>query len=89
MATCRELVCWALFIGAHVNQNLYHPPSDFALNSFQELIYQPLNRLSDHLDNLDAFRATLLLDLAPMRSLEAFKVENIIMIEWNTSKILI
>ena len=39
-------------------------PSDFGLNSFQELIYQPTQRPGDHLDDLDAFRDALLTDLA-------------------------
>ena len=64
-------------------------PSDFGLNSFQELIYQPPNRAGDHLDDLDAFRDALLTDLAPMRPHEAVMAENIIMIEWDISQILI
>ena len=63
-------------------------PSDFGLNSFQELIYQSPNRAGDHLDDLDAFRDALLTDLAPMRPHEAVMAENIIMIEWDISQIL-
>ena len=63
-------------------------PSDFGLNSFQELIYQPPTRAGDHLDDLDAFRDALLTDLAPMRPHEAVMAENIIMIEWDISQIL-
>jgi len=63
-------------------------PSDFGLNSFQELIYQSPNRAGDHLDDLDAFRDALLIDLAPMRSHEAVMAENIIMIEWDIAQIL-
>ena len=64
-------------------------PSDFGLNSFQELIYQPTHRAGDHLDDLDAFRDALLTDLAPMRPHEAVMAENIIMIEWYIAQILI
>jgi hypothetical protein len=64
-------------------------PSDFGLNSFQELIYQPPRRAGDHLDDLDAFREALLTDLAPMRPHEAVMAENIIMIEWDIAQILI
>ena len=64
-------------------------PSDFGLNSFQELIYQPTHRAGDHLDDLDAFRDALLTDLAPMRPHEAVMAENIIMIEWDIAQILI
>ena len=64
-------------------------PSDFGLNSCQELIYQPPHRAGDHLDDLDAFRDALLTDLAPMRPHEAVMAENIIMIEWDISQILI
>ena len=64
-------------------------PSDFGLNSFQELIYQPPNRAGDHLDDFDAFRDALLIDLAPMRPHEAVMAENIIMIEWDIAQILI
>ena len=63
-------------------------PSDFGLNSFQELIYQPTHRAGDHLDDLDAFRDALLTDLAPMRPHEAVMAENIIMIEWDIAQIL-
>ena len=63
-------------------------PSDFGLNSFQELIYQSPNRAGDHLDDLDAFRDALLIDLAPMRPHEAVMAENIIMIEWDIAQIL-
>ena len=63
-------------------------PSDFGLNSFQELIYQPPRRAGDHLDDLDAFREALLTDLAPMRPHEAVMAENIIMIEWDIAQIL-
>ena len=56
-------------------------PSDFGLNSFRELIYQPPTRAGDHLDYLGAFRGALLQDLAPMRPHEAVMAENIIMIE--------
>jgi len=64
-------------------------PSDFGLNSFQELIYQPPHRAGDHLDDLDAFRDALLTDLAPMRPHEAVMAENLIMIEWDIAQILI
>ena len=64
-------------------------PSDFGLNSFQELIYQSPNRAGDHLDDLDAFRDALLIDLAPIRPHEAVMAENIIMIEWDIAQILI
>ena len=64
-------------------------PSDFGLNSFQELIYQPPTRVGDHLDDLDPFRDALLTDLAPMRPHEAVMAENIIMIEWDVAQILI
>ena len=63
-------------------------PSDFGLNSFQELIYQTPTRAGDHLDDLDAFRDALLTDLAPMRPHEAIMAENIIMIEWDIAQIL-
>ena len=72
-----------------MTQNSHLFPSDFGLNSFQELIYQPPNRAGDHLDDLDAFREALLPDLAPMRPHEAVMAKNIIMIEWDTSQILI
>ena len=72
-----------------MTQNSHLLPSDFGLNSFQELIYQPPNRAGDHLDDLDAFREALLIDLAPMRPHEAVIAENIIMIEWDISQIII
>ena len=72
-----------------MTQHSHLLPSDFGLNSFQELIYQPPNRAGDHLDDLDAFREALLIDLAPMRPHEAVMVENIIMIEWDVAQILI
>ena len=72
-----------------MNQNSHLLPSDFGLNSFQELIYQPTYRAGDHLDDLDAFRDALLTDLAPMRPHEAVMAENIIMIEWDVAQILI
>ena len=72
-----------------MTQNSHLLPSDFGLNSFQELIYQPPNRAGDHLDDLDAFRDALLTDLAPMRPHEAIMAENIIMIEWDIAQILI
>ena len=71
-----------------MSQNSHLLPSDFGLNSFQELIYQPPNRAGDHLDDLDAFRDALLTDLAPMRPHEAVMAENIIMIEWDIAQIL-
>jgi len=72
-----------------MTQNSHLLPSDFGLNSFQELIYQPPNRAGDHLDDLDAFRDALLIDLAPIRAHEAVMAENIIMIEWDIAQILI
>ena len=72
-----------------MTQNSHLLPSDFGLNSFQELIYQPPHRAGDHLDDLDAFRDALLTDLAPMRPHEAVMAENIIMIEWDIFQILI
>ena len=72
-----------------MTQNSHLLPSDFGLNSFQELIYQPPNRAGDHLDDLDAFREALLIDLAPMRPHEAVMAENINMIEWDITQILI
>ena len=72
-----------------MTQNSHLLPSDFGLNSFQELIYQPANRAGDHLDDLDAFRDALLIDLAPMRPHEAVMAENIITIEWDIAQILI
>ena len=71
-----------------MTQNSHLLPSDFGLKSFQELIYQPTRRAGDHLDDLDAFRDTLLTDLAPMRPHEAVMAENIIMIEWDIAQIL-
>ena len=72
-----------------MTQNSHLLPSDFGLNSFQELIYQPPNRAGDHLDDLDAFRDALLTDLTPIRPHEAVMAENIIMIEWDIAQILI
>ena len=72
-----------------MTQNQHLLPSDFGLNSFQELIYQPPNKTGDHLDDLDAFREALLTELAPIRPHEAVMAENIIMIEWDISQILI
>ena len=72
-----------------MTQNQHLLPSDFGLNSFQELIYQPPNKAGDHLDDFDAFRDTMLIDLAPMRPHEAVMAENIIMIEWDIFQILI
>ena len=72
-----------------MTQKSYLLPRDFGLNSFQELIYQLPNRAGDHLDDLDAFREVLLNDLAPMRPHEAVMAENIIMIEWDISQILV
>ena len=72
-----------------MTQNSHLLPSDFGLNSFQELIYQSPTRAGDHLDDLDAFRDALLTDLAPMRPHEAVMAENIIMIEWDIAQILI
>ncbi len=63
-------------------------PSGFGLNSFQELIYQPLNKAGDHLDDLDAFREALLTDLAPMRPHEAVMAENLVMVEWDIAQIV-
>ena len=71
-----------------MTQNSHLLPSDFGLNSFQELIYQSPNRAGDHLDDLNAFRDALSTDLAPMRPHEAVMAENIIMIEWDISQIL-
>ena len=71
-----------------MTQNSHLLPSDFGLNSFHELIYQPPNQAGDHLDDLDAFRDALLTDLAPMRPHEAVMAENIIMIEWDIAQIL-
>jgi len=72
-----------------MTQNQHLLPSDFGLNSFQELIYQPPRKAGDHLDDLDAFREAILIDLAPMRPHEAVMAENIIMIEWDIAQILI
>ena len=72
-----------------MTQNSHLLPSDFGLNSFQELIYQPPHRAGDHLDDLDAFRDALLTDLAPIRPHAAVMAENIIMIEWDIAQILI
>ena len=72
-----------------MTQNSHLLPSDFGLNSFQELIYQPPHRAGDHLDDLDAFRDALLTDLAPIRPHEAVMAENLIMIEWDIAQILI
>ena len=71
-----------------MTQNSHLLPSNFGLNSFQELIYQPPNRAGDHLDDLDAFRDALLTDLAPIRPHEAVMAENIIMIEWDISQLV-
>jgi hypothetical protein len=71
-----------------MTQNSHLLPSNFGLNSFQDLIYQPPNRAGDHLDDLDAFRDALLTDLAPIRPHEAVMAENIIMIEWDIAQIL-
>ena len=72
-----------------MTQNQHLLPSDFGLNSFQELIYQPPNKAGDHLDDLDAFREALLTELAPIRPHEAVMAENIIMLEWDVAQILI
>ena len=82
------MVWSALYVGATMTQESHLLPSDFGLNSFQELIYQPPHRAGDHLDDLDAFREALLTDLAPMRPHEAVMAENIIMIEWDIAQIL-
>ena len=71
-----------------MTQNQHLLPSDFGLNSFQELIYQPPNKAGDHLDDLDAFREALLTDLAPMRPHEAVMAENLIMIEWDIAQLI-
>ena len=71
-----------------MTQNQHLLPSDFGLNSFQELIYQPPHRAGDHLDDLDAFREALLTDLAPMRPHEAVMAENLVMIEWDIAQIV-
>ena len=72
-----------------MTQNQHLLPSDFGLNSFQELIYQPPKKAGDHLDDLDAFREALLDDFAPMRPHEAVIAENIVMIEWDIAQIMI
>ena len=82
------MVLWAPYVGATMTQKSHLLPSDFGLNSFQELIYQPTHRAGDHLDDLDAFRDALLTDLAPMRPHEAVMAENLIMIEWDIAQIL-
>ena len=71
-----------------MTQNQHLLPSDFGLNSFQELIYQPPRRAGDHLDDLDAFREALLSDLAPMRPHEAVMAENLVMVEWDIAQIV-
>ena len=71
-----------------MTQNQHLLPSDFGLNSFQELIYQPPNKAGDHLDDLDAFREALLTDLTPMRPHEAVMAENLIMIEWDIAQLV-
>ena len=71
-----------------MTQNQHLLPSDFGLNSFQELIYQPPNKAGDHLDDLDAFREALLTDLAPMRPHEAVMAENLVMVEWDIAQIV-
>ena len=42
-----------------MTQNKHLLPSDFGLNSFQELIYQPPHRAGDHLDDFNEFREAL------------------------------
>ena len=71
-----------------MTQNSHLLPSDFGLNSFQELIYQPPNKAGDYLDDLDTFRDALLTDLAPIRPHEAVMAENIVMIEWDIAQII-
>ena len=71
-----------------MTQNQHLLPSDFGLNSFQELIYQPPHRAGDHLDDFDAFREALLTDLAPIRPHEAVMAENLVMIEWDIAQIV-
>ena len=71
-----------------MTQNQHLLPSDFGLNSFQELIYQPLNRAGDHLDDFDTFQETLLADFAPIRPHEAVMDENLVMIEWDIAQIV-
>ena len=72
-----------------MTQNQHLLPSDFGLNSFQELIYQPPKKAGDHLDDLDSFREALLDDFAPTRPHEAVIAENIVMIEWDIAQIMI
>ena len=71
-----------------MTQNQHLLPSDFGLNSFQELIYQPPSKAGDNLDDFDAFRNALLRDLAPIRPHEAVMAENIVMIEWDIAQII-
>ena len=71
-----------------MTQNQHLLPSDFGLNSFQELIYQPPHRAGDHLDDFDAFREALLTDLAPIRPHEAVMAENLVMVEWDIAQIV-
>ena len=71
-----------------MTQNQHLLPSDFGLNSFQELIYQPPRKAGDHLDDFDAFREALLTDLAPMRPHEAVMAENLVMVEWDIAQIV-
>ena len=71
-----------------MTQNQHLLPSDFGLNSFQELIYQPPRRAGDHLDDFDAFRDALLTDLVPMRPHEAVMAENLVMVEWDIAQIV-
>ena len=71
-----------------MTQNQHLLPSDFGLNSFQELIYQSPRSAGDHLDDLDAFREALLSDLAPMRPHEAVMAENLVMVEWDIAQIV-
>ncbi|XAT61168.1 hypothetical protein GN278_10705 [Rhodobacteraceae bacterium Araon29] len=71
-----------------MTQNQHLLPSDFGLNSFQELIYQLPKKAGDHLDYLDAFRDALLTDLAPIRPHEAVMAENLVMVEWDISQIV-
>ena len=71
-----------------MTQNQHLLPSDFGLNSFQELIYQSPRRAGDHLDDLDAFREALLSDRAPMRPHEAVMAENLVMVEWDIAQIV-
>ena len=71
-----------------MTQHQHLLPSDFGLNSFQELIYQPPSKAGDHLDDFDAFRDALLTDLAPMRPHEAVMAENLVMVEWDIAQIV-